>query len=251
MALHDLAARAQGLPLADVLGRAHHLLPTSITIGIKPTDEALRELDEYLGRGFRAIKVKIGRDLPADIERLQRLRARMGPGIGLRADANQGYTLAQVRQLLAATAGLDLELVEQPIAAADTAQLATLPERDRQRLCADEALLGPADALRLAAPPQPCGHFNIKLMKCGGVTAARRIADVAELAGIGLMWGCMDESCISIAAALHAAFASPATRFLDLDGSFDLARDVARGGFLLEDGALRTTSDSGLGVTLV
>jgi L-Ala-D/L-Glu epimerase len=61
----------------------------------------------------------------------------------------------------------------------------------------------------------------------------------------------MDESCISIAAALHAAFASPATRFLDLDGSFDLARDVARGGFVLEHGALRLTRDPGLGVTQI
>ena len=43
------------------------------------------------------------------------------------------------------------------------------------------------------------------------------------------MWGCMDESRISIAAALHAAFASPATRYLDLDGTLDLARDVVRG----------------------
>jgi L-alanine-DL-glutamate epimerase-like enolase superfamily enzyme len=64
------------------------------------------------------------------------------------------------------------------------------------------------------------------------------------------MWGCMDESRIGIAAALHAAFASPATRYLDLDGSFDLARDVASGGFLLEHGCLRTTAAPGLGLTL-
>ena len=64
------------------------------------------------------------------------------------------------------------------------------------------------------------------------------------------MWGCMDESCIGIAAALHAALASPATAYLDLDGSFDLARDVAEGGFTVEDGCLRTTGGPGLGVRL-
>jgi L-alanine-DL-glutamate epimerase-like enolase superfamily enzyme len=58
----------------------------------------------------------------------------------------------------------------------------------------------------------------------------------------------MDESRISIAAALHAAFASPATRFLDLDGSLDLARDVVDGGFTLEEGVMRTTGAPGLGV---
>jgi L-alanine-DL-glutamate epimerase-like enolase superfamily enzyme len=53
----------------------------------------------------------------------------------------------------------------------------------------------------------------------------------------------------SIAAALHAAFASPATRYLDLDGSLDLARDVVSGGFTLEDGVMRTTAAPGLGVS--
>ena len=58
----------------------------------------------------------------------------------------------------------------------------------------------------------------------------------------------MDESSISISAALHAALASPTTRYLDLDGSFDLARDVVTGGFVLENGCLRTTTAAGLGV---
>jgi L-alanine-DL-glutamate epimerase-like enolase superfamily enzyme len=236
------------LPLCDLLGRAHESLPTSITIGIKSTDEALVEADEYVGRGFVAIKVKIGRNLDEDIERLHRLRERVGPSIALRADANQGYTVEQTRRFFAATEGLGLELVEQPIAAATTRALAVLPAEMRARIAADEGLLTPEDALALAAEPHPCGVFNIKLMKCGGLWPALRIATIAELAGIGLMWGCMDESRIGITAALHAAFASPATRYLDLDGSLDLARDVASGGFVLENGHLRTGSAPGLGL---
>ena len=88
-------------------------------------------------------------------------------------------------------------------------------------------------------------------MKCGGILPALRIARTAAAAGIDLMWGCMDESVIGIAAALHAAFASPATRHLDLDGSFDLARDPARGGFELRAGLLSTLPAPGLGVELV
>ena len=65
------------------------------------------------------------------------------------------------------------------------------------------------------------------------------------------MWGCMDESRISIAAALHAAYACPATRYLDLDGSFDLSRDPASGGFVLDDkGYLHVCDAPGLGVRL-
>ncbi len=248
MALHDLAAQRLGLPLCDLLGRAHEELPTSITIGIKSAEETLAEADEYVGRGFLSLKVKVGRALDEDLDRLRRLRAHVGPDIRMRADANQGYTLEETARFLAATRALDLELVEQPVKAAATRSLSALSEADRRLLCADESLLAPQDALALAAPPAPCGIFNIKLMKCGGVWPALQIAAIAELAGIGLMWGCMDESRIGISAALHAAFASPATRFLDLDGSFDLARDVAEGGFVLKNGRLRTTSAPGLGL---
>jgi L-alanine-DL-glutamate epimerase-like enolase superfamily enzyme len=125
-----------------------------------------------------------------------------------------------------------------------------LPAALRDRVAADESLLDEADALALASPPRACGVFNIKLMKCGGLRPALRIADVAETAGIELMWGCMDESVVGIAAALHAALACPATRYLDLDGSLDLARDVATGGFRIEDGVMRTIDAPGLGLTL-
>lgn len=248
MALHDLWAQHLGLPLCDALGRCHEALPTSITLGIRTTAESLAEADEYLGRGFTVLKVKIGRDLDADLERLTRLRERVGRDIVLRADANQGYDLAETRRFFAATAHLGIEFLEQPVLAGATDELRALPEGERRRIAVDEPLLAPETALRLATPPWPGGIFNIKLMKCGGVGPALRIATVAELAGLQLMWGCMDESRISIAAALHAALASPATRYLDLDGSLDLARDVAEGGFTLEGGRLRPTDAPGLGV---
>jgi len=87
-------------------------------------------------------------------------------------------------------------------------------------------------------------------MKCGGIRSALRIARVAQSADIALMWGCMDESIISISAALHAAFACPNTKYLDLDGSLDLARDVVEGGFVLQDGLMSIRDEPGLGVKL-
>ncbi len=248
IALHDLAAKERGLPLVEMLGRAHAELPTSITIGIKPLGETLAEAEEYLSRGFRVLKVKIGLDLEEDLERLARLREKVGPEVRIRADANQGYSAEDVRRFFAETASLDLEFLEQPLPANDVGAMRALPEPLRERIAADESLLGEKDARALAEPPRACGIFNIKLMKCGGVAPARRIAQVAGSAGIRLMWGCMDESRISISAALHAAFSCPATRYLDLDGSLDLARDVVSGGFVLENGTLRTTGASGLGV---
>jgi L-alanine-DL-glutamate epimerase-like enolase superfamily enzyme len=248
MALHDLAARERGVPLVELLGRAHDALPTSITIGIKPLEETLAEAAEYVSRGFHVLKVKIGLDVEEDLERLARLRRSVGPRIASRADANQGYSVAETLRFFRETASLDLEFVEQPLPAAEVEAMRALPEAIRERIAADESLLNEEDARSLAAPPRACGIFNIKLMKCGGIAPARRIAAIAEAAGIRLMWGCMDESRISIAAALHAALACPATRYLDLDGSLDLARDVVGGGFVLEAGVMRTTGAPGLGV---
>ena len=248
MALHDLWAKALGRPLVDLLGRAHAELPTSITIGIKGIAETVEEAAEYVGRGFRVLKIKLGHSLGEDLERLRAVRRRF-PEVTIRTDANQGYGLEDLRRYLADVRALGIEFTEQPVPVAATPRLRELDPAERRRLAADEALLGPRDALALADDP-PCGIFNIKLMKCGGIRPALRIAAIAETAGLELMWGCMDESVVSIAAALHAAFASPATRYLDLDGSFDLGRDFASGGFALAGGVLRTLDRPGLGVEL-
>jgi L-Ala-D/L-Glu epimerase / N-acetyl-D-glutamate racemase len=248
MARCDLRARAAGKPLVELLGRVHTQLPTSITIGIKDSvAEVLAEAEEYAGRGFRILKVKIGLDLEGDFERLRKLHQRFGARLHLRVDANQGYRAADLARLFALVDELGIEFVEQPLPPARDAELDALPAQSRRRLALDESVLGPADARRNAAR---CGIFNIKLMKCGGVTPALEIARVADERGLSLMWGCSDESRISIAAALHAAFASRATCYLDLDGHLDLARDPARGGFTIEEGVMRLTDAPGLGVEL-
>jgi L-Ala-D/L-Glu epimerase / N-acetyl-D-glutamate racemase len=249
MACHDLAAKHAGRPLAELLGRVHARLPTSVTLGIQSVDETLAAAAEYVAKGFRHLKVKIGKDLELDVERLARLREAHGASVALRVDANQGYDAVQTQRFFAATAPLALEFVEQPMPASQDAALLALPAALRRQIALDESLHSPADARRLAGPPAAVGIFVVKLMKCGGPTPALEIAAAAAAGGVDLMWGCNDESVISIAAALHVAYASSATRYLDLDGSFDLANDLARGGFRVVDGALELTQQPGLGVT--
>jgi L-alanine-DL-glutamate epimerase-like enolase superfamily enzyme len=248
MALWDLTGQRLGLPLVDLLGRCHRELPTSVTIGIQPTVQALESAREYLAQGFRALKVKIGHDVEEEVDRLKRLRALVGEGIALRVDANEGYDHVALYRFLDGTCDLALELCEQPLPRGEEKLLASFPAESRARLAADESVHGLADAGALLKEPRPFGAFVIKLMKCGGISPALRLAHLAEGAELPLMWGCNDESRISIAAALHVAFASPATRWLDLDGSFDLASDVAEGGFVLEHGMLRTAPGPGLGL---
>ena len=249
MALHDLAGKMLDAPLVEILGRAHDSLPTSITIGIQSVEQALAEAEEYLGLGFTILKVKIGDNLAEDIHLLSELRQKVGPHIGIRVDANQGYSLDDLRRFHQETAKLGLELIEQPLRAEQLEEMRALPWELRRICAGDESLKDPGDALTCACEPLPFGIYNIKLMKCGGVNPALHMAKNAQMAGVRLMWGCNDESCVSIAAALHAALASAATRFLDLDGSFDLGRDLFKGGFVVRDGRLSTMDAPGLGVT--
>jgi L-alanine-DL-glutamate epimerase-like enolase superfamily enzyme len=250
MALHDLVARSEGVPLVDLFGRCHEVLPTSVTIGISSVEETLAEAEDYLGRGFRCLKVKTGRAFDEDVERLTRLREVVGPEVSIRIDANQGYTVDEAGVLGDLAGDLHLELIEQPLPAALDSDLRSLPSSVRRIIAADESLHGEENARDLARDPSACGIFNIKLMKCGGIRPALAIAEIAQSAGIDLMWGCNDESVVSIAAALHAAYACPNTKYIDLDGSFDLARDPAKGGFIVEDGCLRLLDRPGLGVDL-
>jgi len=249
MALYDLFARRLGVPLSDFLGGQRRPLLTSVTVGILGVEETLEEAAHYLGQGFACLKVKIGHDVEVDLERLERLREHW-PHIPIRVDANRGYDLKATRRLGAVVESLALELVEQPMPVDAVDEMRTLPAEFRRLLTADESLVHEADALSLLRQPRPCGIWNIKLMKCGGVTAALRIAAMAETAGLELMWGCMDESRISIAAALHTACACPTTRYLDLDGSLELSRDPARGGFAILEGCLVPLDQPGLGVDL-
>lgn len=248
MALHDLLARRLGVPLCALLGAPRPYLKTSITIGILPVQETLAEAREHAGHGFTCFKIKIGHDIDQDVERLRKLREVLGPDVALRVDANEGYDVEDAVRMFSLATSLNLELVEQPLARRDDALVARLGADARRLLAYDESAHSPVDAARLLHGPGAAGHLVIKLMKCGGIVPAREIAAIAHAAGAGVMWGCMDESAVSISAALHAALASPATRFLDLDGSFDLVKDLATGGFTVQDGVLIPNGAPGLGV---
>jgi L-Ala-D/L-Glu epimerase len=248
IALHDVFTKFLGVPLVKYLGQKIHTMPTSNTIGIKNVADTLKEAEEYGKLGFKALKVKIGKDLEEDIERLVKLREKFGKKFFIRIDANQGYTPAQTIEFYNRTKALDIELIEQPLPAKAVAELKQLPDEVRMRIAADESLLSPKNALELIKPPRAVGIFNIKLMKCGGIHQGLKIADIAFQEGVDLFWGCNDESIVSITAALHVAFASANTKYIDLDGSLDLARDVVKGGFVLKDGMMTCSDKPGLGV---
>ncbi len=249
IALHDAFCQYLGVPVAGFYGIKIKSLSTSVTIGIKNVEETMREAAEYEQQGFKALKVKTGVDVDEDADRIMNLYGAYKNRMQIRVDANQGYTLADLKRFMEKIKGAEIELIEQPLPVGSEKELLDLPAEVRKTLAADESLKNAAYALQLAQHPQPFGIFNVKLMKCGGIKGAMEIASVARNAKIDLFWGCNDESKISIAAALHAAYANEHTKYIDLDGSFDLKEDVAGGGFLLKDGRLEILDAPGLGLT--
>lgn len=248
IALHDAWARMLGKPLGFLLGQVMDGLPTSVTIGIKSPEDALEEAQEYVAMGFTALKIKTGMDVMADIETVLGIRDTVGKRVQLRVDANAGYDMTALLKFYAETKDKGIELIEQPLPAGKEDTLRKLPKTLRRMLVADESLTGFEAARQLCRSPLPFGVFNIKLMKCGGIRAARKIAALAQLHNIPIFWGCNDESRASIAAALHTAYSCPGTRYLDLDGYLDLERDVVKGGFWLKDGKMYLTGENGLGI---
>jgi len=252
IAIHDAFTKFLNIPLATFLGQKIQKMETSVTIGIKNVEETLDEAKEYYDAGFRCLKVKTGRELNEDIERIVKLREiYSGSEVRIRVDANQGYDKNALVKFYEATKKLDVELVEQPVKAAEVELLKGMPDEVKALIAVDESLLSPENAFVLASPPNAGKIFNIKLMKSGGIYPARQIAQIARVSETDLMWGCNDESAVSIAAALHTALTFNNTRYIDLDGSLDLAVDAVRGGFKIENGWMSVTDKPGLGVELI
>ena len=251
IALHDAFGKWMGISVASFYGQKKNALPTSMTIGIKGVDETIEEAKEYAAMGFKVFKVKTGLDVQEDIERIKGLYKRFGADYTIRVDANQGYDLKSLRHFLEATAIYPLELIEQPLPVGQEQSLLHLSVKERQTITADEALKDPLAALQFAAGDQPFGIYNIKLMKCGGLVGAKEIASIAQNAKIDLFWGCNDESIISITAALHMAYTCSNTKYIDLDGSFDLMEDLVTGGFEVKEGCLVINNEPGFGFTKI
>ena len=249
IATHDAFGKLLGIAIVDLYGRKIKSLPTSVTIGIKNVQETLEDAADYFKLGFKVLKVKTGLSVEEDIERIARLSESYQRRMTIRVDANQGYTQTDLQRFLQATNKFGIELIEQPLPVGKENELLQLPYETRQFLAADESLKDPEAALKLAVGERSFGIYNIKLMKCGGILEALDIANIAYHGKIDLFWGCNDESRISITAALHAAYSCVHTKYIDLDGSFDLAEDLLNGGFELKDGHLEISNQPGLGLT--
>jgi L-alanine-DL-glutamate epimerase-like enolase superfamily enzyme len=236
IAFHDLAAKALGIPLYELLGLSPEIPPTDYSLGIDApsvvAERATRAAD------FPALKIKVGG--PKDIDTLRAVRGvYAGP---LRVDANTGWTPEDAEAMLPALIELGVELIEQPFPAERLDQLAWLQERSTLPIVADESCIFEPD---LDALVGVTAGVNVKLDKCGGVGAAARMLARAHDLGFRTFLGCMVETSVVIAAS--AAVASLA-EWVDLDGNLLIARDPFSGLELGADKRWQLSSAPGLGL---
>lgn len=250
MALFDILGKYSNLPVYMLLGGFRNKIKTSITIGILPIGETVKEAEKYVRQGFKSLKIKGGNCVLEDIEKVNKVREAIGKKIEIRFDANQGYSVEDTMKFFKHCKQTKIEILEQPTKKNDLMQMKELTNRIDIPVMADESLMTLMDAFKLARR-DIVDMINIKLMKVGGITEAVHINSVSKAAGLEVMVGCMDESALAISAGLHFALSKKNVYYADLDGHFDLEDDPAKGAVILKDGMLYPTEKPGLGFNLL
>jgi L-alanine-DL-glutamate epimerase-like enolase superfamily enzyme len=251
VALHDLAARRIGVPLVRLLGGATLRVPTDVTLSAGgDAGEVAAAATARVADGFDVLKVKVGADPAGDLARIRAVRAAVGDGPRIRLDANKGWTPREAVRIIRGIedAGLDVELVEQPVARADLDGLAWISDRVSLPILADEAVFGVRDLVEVIRR-RAADMVNVKLAKSGGLAPARTLLALAEAQGMGTLVGTMMESPIGVGAAASLVAAYGTTAVSDLDAAWWLASTPVTGGLRYDGATVVLPSEPGLGIT--
>jgi muconate cycloisomerase len=249
MALFDLAGRAAGLPLIDLIGGAARpgVAPMWL-LGNPTTDEDIAEAHDREAAGFHFFKLKVGvKPLAAEVAGTLALRAALGPDVPLCADANCGFTFGTAHRYLDGTRAANLLFLEQPLGHADLDGFAALARNAPVPLGVDEGIHSLADIK--AHSRCGAGGVSLKLIKLGGIGPARDAAQLCRRLGLKVNVAAkVAESSIAAAALVHLACAIPASDWGVSLTHFYLAEDLVKRPLPLGDGMVALPAGPGLGV---
>ena len=216
LALYDIAAKSANQPLYQYLGGERKTIESDLTIGIDTPEKMAVTAIEFKKKGVNIIKVKLGKKVTEDIERIRQIRLAIGNDIRLRIDANQGWSYDDALIALTALFEFDIEFCEQPMRKWNDELLPVLCKLSPIPVMADESVFTHHDAERIIRN-KACAFINIKFAKSGGIHEAILINEVAEKNNIACMMGGMLESRLALTAKVHFAMAHDNIKFYDLD----------------------------------
>ena len=251
LALLDLVGRAANLPVIDLIGGPlrRAVAPMWLLGNATPEEDAAEARQKVL-EGFRFFKVKVGaKSIEGDIASTLAVRAALGAGMPICADANCGFTPAAARHYLAGTRDAGLMFLEQPLGHHDLKGLAALARMSQIPIGADEGIHSLGDISSHA--DCGAGGVSLKLIKLGGMSAAVEAARLAERLGLSINIAAkIAESGIASAAAVHLACAAPAVDWGVSITHFYLAEDIVKQPMRIADGMVALPDQPGLGVEI-
>jgi len=237
IALHDLTGKLMEQPWFRLWGLNPLKTPnSSFTIGID-TAEVVRQ-KTLEAKAFKILKVKLGRD--NDKEMIETVRS--VTDVPLYADVNQGWKDKQkALEMVQWLSGRGVQFVEQPLPKEQVDDIAWLTARSPLPILADEALQTVQDLLSMKGI---YSGINVKLMKCGGMSAAYKMITMARQMGMKILVGCMTETSCAVSA---AAQLSPLADWADLDGNLLISNDLFEG-MTIVDGKVTLPDRPGIGI---
>ena len=238
-AAHGLWGKKLGQPVYRLWGlEPDNLPPTNYTVGIDEIDVMISKMQEF--PNWPVYKVKLGTE--RDLEIIRQLRQHTNAVF--RVDANCGWDADETIQNSHVLKELNVEFIEQPLPADRWDEMQAVHTESALPIIADESCIVETDVERCA------GYFhgiNIKLVKCAGLTPARRMIDRARQLDLRVMVGCMTESTVGISAIAQLL---PLLDYVDMDGALLLAKDIATG-VTIEQGYCNYADENGNGVRLL
>jgi muconate/chloromuconate cycloisomerase len=253
MALFDLLGKVRQQPLHMLLGgRARDRMPSVWPLATGDPGQEIEEAERKLAAGEAyAFKMKMGAvDLRVDVDRAVRVARAISPKAGVRVDPNERWSEMEANWAIPRLADAGVEVVEQPLPRWNVEGTARLLGRFTMPIMLDESVRTPRDML-VAANAGAASLVSLKIMKSGGLGAARTVADIATAAGAALYMGTFLESSLGTAANMQFCATIETLPFGgELVGPMLIAEDVVQTPAVYRDGALHLPDGNGLGVEL-
>ncbi|KAG6625339.1 L-Ala-D/L-amino acid epimerase isoform X1 [Carya illinoinensis] len=250
MAVIDAVATSIGVPLWKLFGGVSNTITTDITIPIVSPAEAAELAAKYYNQGFNTLKLKVGKNLKADIEVLQAIRG-AHPECLFILDANEGYKPTEAIEVLEKLheMGVTPVLFEQPVHRDDLEGLGLVTRIAKNKygvsVAADESCRSLVDVQKIVQG-NLADVVNIKLAKVG-VVGALEIIDIARASGLHLMIGGMVETRLAMGFAGHLAAGLGCFKFVDLDTPLLLSEDPVFEGYEVSGAVYKFTNARGHG----